>query len=119
MLITGKSLLRVSLHEVPEYGDALYVPVMEGVVVCPVAVALDHLLVHVAASPELAVEAVQAVHVSVVGDTLHIAVHVAEHGSEVDHLDVVIISVTGDGGVVRAGPQVAWPSWGEGDGAVI
>ena len=109
----------MTLHEVPEDDDALDVPVVEGIVVGPVAVALDDLLVHVTAAPPLAVKPVLAVHESGVGDALHVAVHVSEDLPEVDHLDVVVVPVTGDGGVVRAEAKVTGPRRGVGDGAII
>ena len=118
-LKSEERLLRVTLHEVPEDDDALDVPVVEGIVVGPVAVALDDLLVHVTAAPPLAVEPVLAVHESGVGDALHVAVHVSDDLPEVDHLDVVVVPVTGDGGVVRAEAKVIWARRGEGDGAII
>ena len=118
-LKSDERLLRVTLHEVPEDDDALDVPVAEGIVVGPVTIALDHLLVHVTAAPPLAVKPVLAVHEGGVGDALHVAVHVSDDLPEVDHLDVVVVPVTGDGGIVRAGAKVIRARRGVGDGAII
>ena len=109
----------MTLHEVPENDDALDVSVTEGIVVGPVTIALDHLLLHVTPRPTLAAEPVHAVHVGGVGETLHVTVHMTEDRREVDHLDVVVVSVTGDGGIVRPRAKVTRTRRGEGDGAII
>ena len=80
---------------------------------------LLYLFALITASPCLTGPAVDPVHVSGVGLALQPAVHVAEDLGEVDHLDVVVVPVTGDGGVVRAGAEVIWARRGEGDGAII
>ena len=72
-------MLRMSFHEVPEDLDGLDVSVAEGVVVCPVAVALHHLLALVAAAPHLTAEPVAAVHVGGVHRAGRVAVHVLHH----------------------------------------
>ena len=69
----------MSFHEVPEDFDPLDVSVAEGVVVCPVAVALHHLLALVAAAPHLAAEPVAPVHVGGVHRADRVAVHVLHH----------------------------------------
>ena len=62
MLITGKSLLRVSLHEVPEDAQPLRVVPPEGVVVAVRARAVDQLLPGDAAAVDVAAPLVHAVH---------------------------------------------------------
>ena len=91
----------MSFHEVPEDFDPLDVSVAEGVVVCPVAVALHHLLALVAAAPHLAVEPVAAVHVGGVDRAGGVAVHVLDDLGQVFHLDVVVPAVIGDHSSVR------------------
>ena len=109
----------MDFHKVPENLDPLDVPVVEGVVVSIVRVALDNLLAIVTACPQLTHPAVAAVHVGGVLPRLRVTVHVLSDPGDVVHLDVVIPPVIGDHCVVRAGAQVGWQLRGEGDGVVI
>ena len=109
----------MDFHKVPENLDPLDVPVVEGVVVSIVRVALDHLLAIVAPCPQLTHPPVTAVHVGGVLPGLGVTVHVLSDPSDVVHLDVVIPPVVGDHCVVRAGAKVGWQLRGEGDGVVI
>ena len=109
----------MDFHEVPENLDPLDVPVVEGVVVTIVCVALDPLLAPVTVAPQLTHPAVTAVHVGGVLPGHGVAVHVLSDLGDVVHLDVVIPAVIGDHSVVGAGAQVGRQLRGEGDGVVI
>ena len=106
-------------HKVPENLDPLDVPVVEGVVVSIVGVALDHLLAIVTSRPQLTHPPMAPVHVGGVLLGLGVTVHVLSDPGDVVHLDMVIPPVVGDHGVVGAGAQVSRQLRGEGDGVVI
>ena len=128
----------VTFHEVPEDVDAFDVSVVEGIVLSVFTVTLNdlqtktnaaptcrwvflilHLFSLVTASPRLTGPAMDAVHVSGVGLTLHVAVHGLEDVVEVDHLGVVVPSIGCLDCVVWPGPEVARPVRREGDGPVV
>ena len=92
---------------------------MKGIVVAPVTIAVHHLLALVTAAPQVAVEPMVSVHVSGVRKALWVAVHVLNDLGKMDHLDVIVEAVPGNGCVVRPFAEVARTIWGEWDGAVI
>ena len=109
----------MDFHKVPENLDPLDVPVVEGVVVAIVGVALDHLLVIVTTCPQLTHPPMTPVHVGGVLPGLRVTVHMLSDPGDVVHLDMVIPPIIGDHGVVGAGAQVSRQLRGEGDGVVI
>ena len=109
----------MGFHKVPENLNPLDVSVVEGVVVTIVSITLDHLLALVTPSPQLTHPAMAAIHVGWVLPGLWVTVHVLRDLGDVVHLDVVIPTIIGNHSVVRAGAQVGWQIWREGDGVVI
>ena len=106
----------MDFHKVPENLDPLDVPVVEGVVVSIVGVALDHLLAIVTSRPQLTHPPVTPVHVGGVLPGLGVTVHVLSDPGDVVHLDMVIPTAVGNHGVVEASAQVSQQLRGEGDG---
>ena len=73
-----------------------------------IKLSLLHLFALITSSPGLTGPAVHAVHVGGVVLTLHVAVHGAEDVVQMDHLDVVVPTVTGNHRVVVHVDDVEW-----------
>ena len=97
---------RVIFHKLPDNSKCLY-PALEGIHVAPVCIAMHDLLAFITASPNDAIPAIHAVHVSGVVGALEMAVHGGEEIREVDHLIHVIVSVIRYDGPVRSRSEVA------------
>ena len=90
----------MSFHKVPKNRDALNVSVVEGIVMSPVPVAMNHFFTKITSIPPLTVESMNTIHMSGIVGAPQIAVHMVQNVIEMPHLDVVEPSVIGNNCII-------------------